>query len=104
MVEHLHRPENKRLVGPVALLQRRPHGRGREVKCEGASHDEHGGRVDVLEGQVANKLGLDDGADVREVCAKVVHGVNSHARGDGRVDLAEVCRGLAEEFLGFTVV
>ena len=65
LVEHLHCPEDEGLVGPVALFQGSPHGSRREVKCEGAGHDEHGGRVDVFEGQVADELGLDDGADVR---------------------------------------
>ena len=57
------------------------------MKGEGPCHDEHGGCVNVLEGQVAHELGFDYGADVREVCAKMVYAGDCGARGDGRLDL-----------------
>ena len=72
---------------PVGFLEVRPHGCGRQVECEGPRYNEHGRGADVLEGKVAYELCFDDGADIREVCTKVVHAGDGCARGDGRLDL-----------------
>jgi hypothetical protein len=104
LIEHLDGPEDEWLVGLVALLEVRPHGGRGEVQGESACNDVHCRDVDVLEGQVADELGLHDGADVREVSMKVVHTADGCACGDGHLDLAEVLLGFAEEFFGFAVV
>ena len=88
LVQHLDSPENKRLVRLVALLEVRLHRCGRKVQRKCAGHDEDGGSVDILEGQVTNKLCLDDGTDVSKVGSNVVHGAVGCAGGDGRLDHA----------------
>ena len=74
------------------------------MQCERAGHNEHGGSVDILEGQVTNKLCLNDSTDVSKVGSTVEHGADGRASGDGRLDLAEVLLGLAQEFFGLTVL
>jgi hypothetical protein len=69
-----------------------------------ARDDEHGRGVNVDEGQIAYELGLDDCADVREVGAKMADIADGCARGDGRLDLAEVFLGFPQEFFRFAVV
>jgi hypothetical protein len=60
--------------------------------------------VDVLEGQIAHELCLDDGANVRHIGLEVVHIADGCAGGDSRLDLAEIFLCLPEEFLGFAVL
>ena len=65
------------------------------MKGKGAGHDEHGRGVDVLEGQIAHELGLDDGTDVRKVGAEIVGVANGCAHCDGGLDLSRVFLGFA---------
>ena len=74
------------------------------MQGKGAGHDKHGGGVNVLEGQVSDKLRLDDGADVGEVCTEMMHVADSHAGRDGCLDLAEVLLGFAEEPFCFAII
>ena len=71
-------------------------------KC--ACHDKHCWHLDVEKGQVTGELGLNDCADVGEVCSKVVHGIDGSAHCDGGADLAEVFLGFAKELLCSKVV
>ena len=59
-------------------------------------HNEHHGGVDILEGDVANKLCFNDGTNVCELGMQVVHVADGRAHGDGGLDLARV-------LLGYTV-
>jgi hypothetical protein len=104
LVDHLDRPEHQGLVGLVALLEVRPHGGRQDLHGEGAGHDEHGGSVGVLEGHVTDKLCLNDGADIREVGAEVVHGVDGRSHCDSGLDLGEVLLGFTEELFGFAII
>ena len=104
LVKHLDGPKDKGFVRAVALLELRPHGCAGEMEGKGASNDKYGWCVNVGKGQVAYKLGFDEGTDVREVGAEVVHVADGHAGCDGCLDLAEVFLGLSEEFFHFGVV
>jgi hypothetical protein len=95
LIEHLDSPENEWFVGLVALLEIPPHGGRGEVQGNGACNNVHCRGVDVLEGEVTDELGLDDGTDVCKVGTKVVHVADGHASGDGCLDLAEVLLGFA---------
>ena len=74
------------------------------MQCEGAGHNEHCGSVNVLEGLVADKLRLDDGAVVCNVCVEMMHVADGCAGCDGCLDFAEVFFGFAEELFCFTVI
>ena len=73
---------------------------GRQI----ASNHEHSRGMDVLDGDVAGELCLNDGIDVHKVGQEVVHIADGSAGGDGSLDLAEVFLGFAEEILGLAVV
>ena len=91
-------------MGLVGLLEVRPHGCRRQVESEGSHHNEHGGGADVLEGQVTDKLGLDDCLDDYKVGMQVEHIADGIAGRDGGPNLAKVILGVTEEFLGFAVI
>ena len=74
------------------------------MEGKGAGHDEHCWGVDVLEGQIAHELCLDDRTNLHQLGPEVVHITDGCAGGNDRLDLAEVFLGLAEEFLCFVVV
>ena len=100
LVNHLDDPEDQRLVRVVALLEVRAHQHQGQVQGKGTGHDEHRRGVDVLEGDVAHKLCLNDGANVHEVGTQVMHVADSCARSDGGLDLARFLLGFAEKFFG----
>jgi hypothetical protein len=103
LVEHRDGPEDKGFVWAVALLEVHPYACGGEMEGKGVS-DKHGRCVNVGEGQIADELGLDDGADFREVGVEVVRVADDRASCDCCLDLAEVFLGLSEEFFCFAVV
>ena len=74
------------------------------MQGQGAGHDKHGRGVNVLEGQVADELRLNDCADIGKVCAEVVHIANSFDGCDGCLDLAEVLIGFTKELFCFAIV
>lgn len=64
-------------------------------------YDKHCQYMDVLQCKVADKFCLNDGTDVCEECAKVMYQADGCAHSDGGLDLAKVCLGFTQEFLGF---
>ena len=65
---------------------------------------EHCRGVDVLKGDVADKLPFTPSTDFHEVGPEVVHMDDGSVGGDDGLDLPEVFLGFAQEFLSFTIV
>jgi hypothetical protein len=59
--------------------------------------------VNVPEGYVIDELGLNDGADVREVGAEMVHGGDGSASPDGGLDLGQVLLGFVKELFSLAI-
>lgn len=60
------------------------------MQCKRTGDNEHHRPLYVKEGHVADKLSLDDNADIGKACQEVMHRTDDGAHGDGDADIAVV--------------